>query len=153
MVLSKTGSLAIGARYDGGTLKYMIGGNGLDSASSATNVLKFGQTAAVGSTIFLLAKLDFTGSKSFQVWFNPNLSQLLPTADLSATNFKIGSFGAARIRTWGQGGTPVGAAQFDKIRIGTTYASAIPEPGSIALASLGLTAFIARRRKKMNHTS
>lgn len=92
---------------------------------------------------------DATGENdAFALYVNPTLDGDLSdeTAFASGTGalFDAGStFGAIQLRSFDAGG----AATIDEIRIGDSFASVIPEPGSLALLSLGGLAVLGRQRR------
>lgn len=90
----------------------------------------------------LVAK--FTGIKA-DLFINPNLNIEPTTADVSESFTSIGDFDGVRL--FAGGASNPADADFDEIRIGTTFRSVapIPEPATVGLVLLGGAVLLGRR--------
>lgn len=105
-----------------------------------------------GSTTYLLvAKYDFgtaaANDGSITLWVNPTLGGAAPSG-----GSQVGITGADEsLMAFTGVALEGGAAQFDEVRIGGTFADVtpmVPEPTSIGLAVLGASACLLRRRAR-----
>ena len=86
--------------------------------------------------LFVLADDFLPGNDIYQLYIDPPAGQLQPATAAATMNF----FDLGSVTTVGFTGP--GANDFDELRVGNTWASvtSVPEPGSIVLALVGVTA-------------
>jgi hypothetical protein len=87
--------------------------------------------AVSGQTVLMVVRADFTAvNDTFTLYINP------PSATEPATpNAVLGGYSVGTVTALQVSGP--GAFNFDEIRVGTTFASVVPEPGSFGLAVVG----------------
>ena len=99
---------------------------------------------------FLVARLSTNGTdETLDVFVNPDLSATPTTADISVTG-DVAAFNTVRLFAGDNlSGAAPADADFDEIRIGTTFGDVtpIPEPASLALVGLGSLVMLGRRRR------
>ncbi len=88
--------------------------------------------AVSGQTVLMVVRADFTAvNDTFKLYINP------PGADEPATpNAVLGGYSVGTVTALQVSGP--GAFNFDEIRVGTTFASVVPEPATLVLALAGL---------------
>lgn len=109
---------------------------------------------ALGATALVVGKFEFDingTADRLTLYINPgnllNESSLTPYLVLDHNDF--GSLTGLRLFSGGNAtGFPASGGQFDEIRLGTTFAQVVPEPGSAALLASGGMALLIRRRKR-----
>jgi hypothetical protein len=143
--------------------------NGNVTIRSAGNLWRLGPAGAPNSSFvqagsrtdntiyFLVGRFDLNGTDStFHLWVTSDPNSLIlggPDLNLATANAVLTNLNAATVRfrhfiITANTGT-VGAATFDEIRFGTTFAdvSPIPEPSTYALLAAGLGALVWLRRR------
>jgi len=110
-------------------------------------------TVPIDTQSFLLLRIDFVGANTDKayLWVNPDLSLGEPSIGTQAASI-TDELTFNRIRLTVGGSTTSGArlaasGLFDEIRIADTFAEAIPEPASAALALLSLAGLVANPRR------
>jgi hypothetical protein len=105
------------------------------------------------NTVFMVIQVQLDGTTAADtanMWINPSLTSPLGTADATWTATDLDAINAIRfqIATANASGTNQ-CVEFDELRVGTSFADVapIPEPVTIALASLGGLMFLALRRR------
>lgn len=135
-----TGSSVFGARANDGSA---------DATSSSTIAF------VAGTTYFLVGRLSTDGTTDapaniidrVELWVNPT-SFTLGEADATAngsTGLTLADFDTFSVRPVGFSGTD--EVLIDELRIGTDFASVIPEPSALGLILLGSLGLLARRRR------
>jgi hypothetical protein len=115
--------------------------------------LSFSSGLGVPDLFVFKLELDPSGTNNIYVWQNPTglggPDLPVSTADLSFTGLSTTSARFRSLAFYG-GGSVNNATSLDEVRFGTTFASVtpIPEPGAIALLSLGVLTTIYLRRRK-----
>jgi hypothetical protein len=115
--------------------------------SGSIAVLQQGDSliSANANVNFFVLRFDFGSSNNDSVrgYTNPSLTGEPGSADglLSATDL---SFDRLSLANFADGGV----LQVDEIRIGTTYASVVPEPSTLALALAGVAASLGSLRRR-----
>ncbi|MEM8736876.1 MAG: PEP-CTERM sorting domain-containing protein [Planctomycetota bacterium] len=127
------------------TLLSSDSGSGLDLAANTTYFLVLeveadGGTAAGADRV--VARL-FKEGDTIEIGGE---SGSLVGLDADVFNPTDGSFAAVQPRTAAGGYTVDETFTFDEIRVGTTFDSVVPEPGSLALIGLGSVLALTRRR-------
>src|SRR5690606_32911501 len=112
-------------------------------------------SVSINTESLILLRLDYHdgANDDLRMWINPDLSAGQPTnLSPSFVGSSLGEFDLAfnvvSMRAGTVSGGNEGQGFFDQIRIGTTYSSVIPEPGSCLLAALGFVAVGAVLRGK-----
>lgn len=108
-------------------------------------------TVAVNQVSLALLRITFQpGNDAIDLWLNP--PSLVSEAALgSPTNTRTGNFTFDRIRlNGGQNATGTVDAEFDEIRLGTSFPSVVvvPEPGTAILGLFALAVLAARGRSR-----
>jgi len=120
-------------------------GSSASGTASGTNTL---------DKTFLVARLSTDGTaETLDVFLNPDLNTEPSTADISVTG-DVAAFDTVRLFAGDNNAAVTAPAQadFDEIRIGTTFRSVapIPEPATVGLLVLG-GAMLLGRRGRENH--
>ena len=112
LFIGKTGK----GNYYGMTTGYLIGANYVGSQVMAQQ----------NTTVFLVVRATFkAGNDQFDLWVNPVPGQPLPTTpDATKTDLDLGTPGPGTLTTIGLHGSM--NAEFDELRIGTSYAAVAP---------------------------
>jgi hypothetical protein len=105
-------------------------------------------TAVSGQTVLMVVRADFTAvNDTFTLYINPPT-----TAEPTTPNAVLGGYSVGTVTALQVSGP--GAFNFDEIRVGTTFASVVPEPASIAMLVIGASGllvaarFVGRRERK-----
>lgn len=157
-VTNRTLNLAF---FNGTTELFNIGQNNSASGNLGTLGVNFGglnyptSALTLGNDMHLIiGKLDFEVSSSMDritLWVNPmditgGEGSLTPylTVDSNLTTTGLDSIRLFAGQT--SGGFNAVTGNFDEIRVGSSFASVIPEPSTALLGGLGLLALLRRRR-------
>ena len=107
---------------------------------------------SVTTESLLLARIDYhsAANDDFYLWVNPDLSAGEPTtgtAGASSVGLQNLAFDRLSIRAGTLNGGNIGEANYDEIRIGSTFADllAVPEPSSLLLAFCAASCFACLR--------
>jgi hypothetical protein len=106
--------------------------------------------APANSSRYVLIKLDIntSGNDTVSVWNNPAVADPLGVADFVWNDVNVSDsltpFTQSKYQSPGQSGV----VYWDEIRLGTDYASVVPEPSSIALVLMGAGGLLALRRRQ-----
>jgi hypothetical protein len=100
--------------------------------------------AVSGQTVLMVVRADFTAvNDTFTLYINP-----LSTTEPATPSAVLGGFSVGTVTGLQVSGP--GAFNFDELRVGTTFASVVPEPSSIAMLVIGMLGLlgtgVARRR-------
>ena len=105
--------------------------------------------APSSSSRYVLIKLDIAaGNDTVSVWNNPAVADPLGAADFIWNDVNVSDVLAPFTQSKYQSPGQSGVVYFDEIRLGTDYASVVPEPGSLALALMGAGGLLALRRRQ-----
>jgi hypothetical protein len=105
--------------------------------------------AVSGQTVLMVVRADFTaGNDTFKLYINPPSTTEPATPDAMLNSFTIGSVTALQV-------SGPGAFNFDELRVGTTFASVVPEPASIAMLVIGMLGLLVTgaARRRLSHGS
>ena len=126
-----------------------------------TGVVNAANPIAMGAgvTHLIIGRVDWNaaGNETVTVWVDPTDVRTEPaTSYIQTSGFELTSVNSIRLFSGNQAAAvgaphnhpikPPVSTDFDEIRLGSTWASVIPEPNSLSLAAVGLLA-IARRRR------
>ncbi len=140
--------------YDGGTEKLFFGDAGIPfvgpfsidrNGGSPPGADQSAITIGDGRTYFMVGAYDFdTGTA--MLWADPAFGGVIPVADLSVAY--LSGWTLTQVRTGGDATT-----DFDRIRVGTTWAdvvpvNSVPAPPILALLAFGLLGLGFAQRKK-----
>jgi hypothetical protein len=116
------------------------GGAGTGQFSILADNTKLLGAADTAVNLFVI-KMEFnsSGNDTFTAWMNPSLASE-PTGGVSYT----GNLSFTYAGVFNANGS--GEARLDELRIGTTFASVIPEPASIGMLGAAAVAMLLRRR-------
>ncbi len=129
--------------YGGGSELIFFGSNGINPDWGIGNEATTAGTPA-DSEAYILVKMEFgaaNNNDTFSMWSNPDLStgeSGLGTANATSSVFDV-KFDEIRLGT-------ASTLLVDELRLGTTFADAVPEPSSLSLVALGGLALLRRRR-------
>jgi hypothetical protein len=127
------------------------------NSQSAGLVLQDGVNLVLGRLDFGGEPDAFTRSVQSTIWLNPDLSAGLDglgpgvSSNVESRNKGAGTGGFGYVETWTgiyiRGGTDF-EGNVDEIRIATDFATAIPEPSTLALIGITLGSVVLFRRRK-----
>ena len=133
-----------------------------DIVTDGQNAPSFGGTITAGQTYFVVANyrsIAGPNNDEFEVWINPDIGGASPTnafanatVTLTAGGGDLGEINEIRpLSNMGIGAGPGVVAQFDELRVGTSFdsVSPIPEPASVGavLGGCALVLTALRRRR------
>ena len=133
---------------DGGDGSYKLQASGANGTwQTRVGTTNQSTTVAVNQVSLALLRITFQpGNDAIDLWLNP--PSLVSEASLgSPTNTRTGNFAFDRIRlNGGSNATGTVDAEFDEIRLGTSFPSVVPvpEPGTAILGLLALAVLAAR---------
>ncbi|MEM6551389.1 MAG: PEP-CTERM sorting domain-containing protein [Planctomycetota bacterium] len=105
-----------------------------------------GDGQATGQSLVLIKIESVSGADPVSVWINPDLSS---EAALGAPQMFLDTNGVSQndLLRFSAGNFPT-SVTYDEIRVGTSFASVIPEPGSLGLAGFGVAVLCFGRRRE-----
>ncbi len=105
--------------------------------------------AVSGQTVLMVVRADFTAvNDTFTLYINPP-----STAEPAVPNAVLGGYSVGTVTALQVSGP--GAFNFDELRVGTTFASVVPEPGTLGLLAMGGLALggVAIRKRRQEITA
>jgi hypothetical protein len=110
---------------------------------------------AAGTTLFLVANFISGSPDTTDLWVDPALGlSSAPTPTIALTSGETGGFGDNKVDSFAlqtDGGIPNAGVVADEVRVGTTFGdvdpTAVPEPASLGVITMGAGLLMRRRRK------
>jgi hypothetical protein len=133
-------------------------GNGTSSTNywdlqkgNVTGNLTTSNTTAVtlNTTCLLVLGMNFS-TGTLNLYINPDTpgEPTTPAATITSATFPTGINEFSTFAGSGTVGSSNGSIILDEIRMGTTYADVVPEPGSLVIMFVSATGLLTRRRRR-----
>ena len=120
----------------------------IEGDAGNSNIINSSGAITVETTYLLVAKIEFNvlgDDDQITMWIDP--TGVETGTSLTATDTDTLSWTAPTYFVVYSNGIAADNVKVDNVRIGTTWASVVPEPGSLALLGLGGLCMLKRRRR------
>lgn len=128
------------------TLRVAVGN---ESGFSSAAPTYFAQDLNLNTTYLVVARLDLATDQT-TLWIDPLSESSTSVTATDGITYSVGAINAYALRQGTSGSSPnfgaPGDLYIDSLRVGTSFASVIPEPSSIALLVLGGLLLLRRRQ-------
>ena len=139
-LLGSVNSVYVGKAASGNTSNYL-----LDTTNSGGTQNTSSTAFANGTAVLMVLRADFVGGgggDTFKLYINPSNAAEPGSADATKSSYNVGTINT--IQFTGNLGF-----SFDELKIGSSYADVVPEPGTYAagIAVAGIVGMTWRRRR------